>query len=629
MRSRWPKDDSGAYAILYGLIVVAIVMTTATVVDLSSMREDRRVERLATDAAATAGAVKLNALAGVADAQAACQEAWRFLRVNLPGASGAEPSCPPGTFPGRFTTCPSTAGSATAAAGPWKVTITWPVLDEDPLMTNPNVTGRGSYQQRPDAETDGSDPCGRLGVTVTRARDFLFAGVGGFVGASTGNSSVARAELRGQVVQEFPLVVLDQSKCAVLLASGSTTQDATIRVLNNGITPGRLAMDSAADSTDPNPPGCGNSNQYAAMINGGGKIVALDGTSGSPGVLLSHATDLTKAASASDVCPVGTDPSTVTRGICPRPQSYVMITRKYWDWQYHCTTATSEPLSAPCPYTAAVPDHITNIRSQFKKTVFDAESARTLGWTVVTSCNDSAAFSYYPGNVYVDCDTFNVNHTTVFGGGGASTVVFKGDVDISGNGPGSHCLVFNQPVGATAVPDASGVYSFCNPTSSVVTPAPSGPMLVYLQDGNLVRQNADFISAETTIYQEADPSFGGAWDNVIDLGAGTSSNLLMTGPTTTGYPFQNLTVWSENKAGVINSVSKANQLGSQNKLALEGTLFLPNGQTNFGGNPTYLGQAKAQFVAWRLSVAGGGTLELVPDPNRTLAIPVGGVRLIR
>lgn len=631
MRRLRLRDDSGAYAILYGLMVVGIVLLAATVVDLSSMREDRRAERLAADAAATAGAVKLNALAGVADAQAACQEAWRFLKVNLPGAAEATPSCPAGTFPARFSTCPTTPGSATAAAGPWQVTISWPVPDDHPLMTDPDISGRDGYQQPIDPEIDGADPCGRLGVTVARARDFLFAGVGGFAGATTTNSSVARAELKGQVALEFPLVVLDQHGCQVLLASGSMSQDATIRVLNNGITPGRMAMDTAADDPANSSPGCGNSNQYAAMINGGGKIVALNGSSGSPGVFLSHAADLAKAASTSDMCAMGTDPGSVTRGICPRPQSFMMITRKFWDWQYHCTTTTTEPLSAPCPYTATVPDHVTSIRNSYREGAFDAAAASSAGWSVISGseCNSTTPYRYFPGNVYVDCTTFNVNRTTVFGGGGTSTVVFKGEVDISGNGPGPHCLVFNQPVGPTATLDAAGTYPFCNPTSSTVNPAPSGPMLVYLQDGSLVRQNADFISAETTIYQEADPAFGASWTHQIDLGAGTSSNLLMTAPTTVGYRFQNLTIWSENRAGVDNPVSQANQLGSQNKLALEGTLFLPNGQTNFGGNPTYLGQAKAQFVAWRLSVAGGGTLELVPDPNRTLPIPVGGVRLIR
>jgi hypothetical protein len=101
--------------------------------------------------------------------------------------------------------------------------------------------------------------------------------------------------------------------------------------------------------------------------------------------------------------------------------------------------------------------------------------------------------------------------------------------------------------------------------------------------------------------------------------------LLMTGPKAGN--FQNLVVWSENTAGVSNN--NENQLGSQNKLAIEGILFLPNALVNFGGNPTYLGSARAQFVAWQLSVKGGGTLELTPDPSRTLTIPVGGERLIR
>jgi hypothetical protein len=63
------QGDDGVYAILYGLLVVVIVMTAAIVVDISGMREDRRAERLASDAAATAGAVKLNALSGVISVQ--------------------------------------------------------------------------------------------------------------------------------------------------------------------------------------------------------------------------------------------------------------------------------------------------------------------------------------------------------------------------------------------------------------------------------------------------------------------------------------------------------------------------------------------------------------------------------
>jgi hypothetical protein len=131
----------------------------------------------------------------------------------------------------------------------------------------------------------------------------------------------------------------------------------------------------------------------------------------------------------------------------------------------------------------------------------------------------------------------------------------------------------------------------------------------------------------TLIYQETDVARGGSPTSVIDLGAGTSSNLLITAPTDGN--FENLAIWSENYSGVTNAESQANQLGSQNKLALEGILFLPNALVNFGGNPTYLGTARAQFVAFRLAVGGGGTLELLPDPDRTLTIPVAGVQLIR
>jgi hypothetical protein len=154
-------------------------------------------------------------------------------------------------------------------------------------------------------------------------------------------------------------------------------------------------------------------------------------------------------------------------------------------------------------------------------------------------------------------------------------------------------------------------------------------MLVFLQNGTLSRQNADFIAPETTFYQEADAAFGGSSSTRIDLGSGTSGGsnvsgtLLLTAPTE--GVFKNLAVWSENTA----PSTSPNRMGAQSKLALEGILFLPNGQVEFGGNPTYLGQARAQFIAWRLAVSGGGTLSLFPDAERTLTIPVGGVRLIR
>jgi hypothetical protein len=47
------------------------------------------------------------------------------------------------------------------------------------------------------------------------------------------------------------------------------------------------------------------------------------------------------------------------------------------------------------------------------------------------------------------------------------------------------------------------------------------------------------------------------------------------------------------------------------------------------GQPNYFGAARSQFVSWSLEVFGGAQLRLIPDKDRTLLIPVGGVRLIR
>jgi hypothetical protein len=625
------REDTGAYAILYALVVVVIVMTAAVVVDLSGLREDRRAERLATDAASTAGAVKLNALSGSANAQSACQEAWRFLKVNLPGASAATSACPTASFPSSFTVCPTDVRTVTGDAGPWRVTITWPVPDDDPLMTEPNVTGLGDYRQTPVADIDGMDPCGRLGVSVSRVRDFLFAGVGGFVSAATTNSSVARADLRGQTALEFPLVVLDQHGCNALTATGSGPSDAGIIIKNNGITPGRIALDSAADEPGNNSPGCDNPQTFVAQASGGSRIVAWNGDSGGLGQILAYG-PLNKVASSSSqyMCAPGTDPSTVTDRLCPPPTSFVRLTRKYWDWKYHCTTATAEPLSAPCPYTATVPDYIAQHRAAYGVSALpDAATAAAQGFTVIggADCSSSSTYRYYPpGRYYVDCATFKQNHTTVFGGG---VVVFRGDVDLKGQGAGPYCTVFNQDIGPAPGKDSNGFYPVCTPGSVNNLADPPNPMYVYLQNGSLSRQNSDLIATETFIYQEADPSFGGSPNNRIQIGAGTSGGsgvagtLVLTAPN--DGPFDNLAVWSENTA----PSNDPNGLGAQTKIALEGIFFLPKGQVAFSGNALYLGPPRAQFVAWRLATVGGSSLQMVPDANRTLAIPVGGVRLIR
>jgi hypothetical protein len=112
----------------------------------------------------------------------------------------------------------------------------------------------------------------------------------------------------------------------------------------------------------------------------------------------------------------------------------------------------------------------------------------------------------------------------------------------------------------------------------------------------------------------------------MDFGAGTAGSVMITAPE--DGVFEDLAIWSENFSGRA-SGHPSNGFGASTNLILEGILFFPNGRVKLSGQPDYFASARSQFVAWSLEVFGGAQLVLIPDPDRTLTIPVGGVRLIR
>src|SRR5258708_7970009 len=80
IRSR-SADERGAYMVLWAIVIVAVLIMSAIAIDLSSLRTDRRSDRLAADAAATAGAASLTTHAS--DRLAACKKAWDYAARNL------------------------------------------------------------------------------------------------------------------------------------------------------------------------------------------------------------------------------------------------------------------------------------------------------------------------------------------------------------------------------------------------------------------------------------------------------------------------------------------------------------------------------------------------------------------
>jgi hypothetical protein len=104
----------------------------------------------------------------------------------------------------------------------------------------------------------------------------------------------------------------------------------------------------------------------------------------------------------------------------------------------------------------------------------------------------------------------------------------------------------------------------------------------------------------------------------IDIGAGSGA-VTWTAPA--GGNFAGLALWSESSA--------AHNLGGQASMNCIGVFFMPNADPfTFTGQGTQ--QAlQIQLIAYRLSVAGQGVLDLVPVPTNRLTFPAWGGALIR
>ena len=581
MRGRRQSDsEAGATLVIVAASLLMLFGIAALAVDLSALRYDIRADRLASDAAATAGASLIDPFAG-SEADDACSVAWQYMLANLEdeGTTVSAPSCV--TFAGSC--LPGAARQATGFAGPYTVTITHPVPDDDALMTGQAIN----------TEIDGG-ACQRLGVTVQRLRDYEFAKVMGFDSGTTTVSSVARIAPGVGSGEVVPLLLLEPTSCNALFTSGQ----GGITVSYFEDTPGLMVVDSdGSGGTGSN--SCTTGGRYTIDAQGttNGWIRAVPTPEGIPSAILSFARSGKASANPSKsydpgdltTPAVGVDPSDPAVSwfrLYPRPEAIARrITRAPIDWRYNCKASYPEyPLTMtsiggvpidPCPDPPA--PHIDNLVGAYGGNISPSGIIQT--WTDSHDCAVAGDVTV-SGDWYVDCPGgFIVNGFTVtFNDGDA---VFDGDIDIRSSGS----LVFN--------------------------PSPSNDHVIFLREGGdlLKRAQSSIFLHQTFVLLE---------DGLIDLVGGVGG-LTWTAPL--GGNFEDLALWAE--APLIF------QIGGQAGNTLTGTFFTPM------SNPfTLTGQAgqfqtDAQFLTRRLEVGGQGEVRMHPDPNRQTLIPIREVRLIR
>jgi hypothetical protein len=579
------NSEAGVTAVLVAIMMLFIMGLAALAIDLGGLRFDIRADRLASDMAAVAGAGAIDPLTG-ADGEAGCQAAWDYAWLNLSDLGGLPPAIDCSAFSG---TCnPGAPVTITKPLPPYRIHITFPVTDGDPLMLGQSVLPLVDGQA-----------CQRFGVRIERQREYTFARILGFDAGTTDVRSVARFGSGLGAGELVPLVVLEPSACNALYTSGQGK--VTVRWFNQS--PGLIVVDSAANA-------CGASTPYSIDSSGTQKgwIRALPvpdpfvpsailsyALSGAPATGPANAFDpgdLTDGVGPGD----GVDPADPVETwfrLYPRPiPASGRVTRAPIDWRYDCKGSYPNYLGIPitgCPDAATSTPHITALTGTFGGPV-GSSPGFVQRWTNSYTCSPPEPTITVSGNWWVDCPGTSGNQGFVVGNGSSVTfadgnVVFDGQVRVFG--------------------------------SLTVNPGGAEDHVVYLREGEFEKDAQATISLEHTfVFLENGP---------IDFNGG-SGGLTWTAPNNLGSDpwgprFEDLALWSES--------SVAHRIGGQAGNTLEGTFFTPYADPFVLSGQGSQFQTKAQFLTRRLELSGQAEVVLSPNPDRTTLIPIREIRLIR
>ena len=345
------SNESGVTIILVSGSFFALMAVAAFVIDLGLVRMHRSEAQAVVDAAAAAGSLEV----GEGDGQAACVNALGYVELNLGmtfdgiNCSGFAPNCHAGTTPIALTD----------TTGDWRLTIAYPVPDDDDLM---HFSAVGSTSQLIDYR-DGL-LCERIAVVLNRTHTTLFGGVIGQKVTTTEAHAVAVTRPSTNADTAVNLVILERYDCDAIVAEGSG--DGTggiwvdVVVLPDGsISPGFITVDS--DGT-----GAGCAGDGAIDVDGSNAQIRADGPSGCPQQIGTHpgpaGTTTGEGCGIIQVLASGTPgcnaPACTSSGtVLPDPADlHRRVTRAPIDHHCNCKAGYAMPAGweiRPCPDTPA------------------------------------------------------------------------------------------------------------------------------------------------------------------------------------------------------------------------------------------------------------------------------------
>jgi hypothetical protein len=662
---RGADHEAGVYSVLYAALVVVLVAFAAIVVDLSAVRQDRRLNRSAADAAALGGAFFLLPN-GTVDPFKACNRAWDYLVATLqlnPADVPAGKCSPFNLTPTQVATLCSTSSPAEIAYPPVTIgrrtfAIAWPVPSTGGSGYLNADIAPGNIAQPFDSSSlahDGSAAgCDRLGVAINEHQQFGLASTFGPTATDTQVHSVALASVTtggGDVIAA--LNVLNPKDCNTLRATGGgqVLVGATLNA-DGTYSPGTIAVESTAKTTNPGKGDCGGSDHVIAP-KGSGALICANGLPFTTfscdlinkGVIYSRAkfTNPSFAYDPNDVTNGNLSPAPITE---PKVYGYTPVTKRYGCNTTRlpaCTPPTGKPnyislleqaynTNPPTAYTGTQ----APMTNPFPGAFVDATSRGACGTVSGTVVLPAKGVSGSTGNWYCPSGGVNVTGTLVVPNG---NFVINGDLNVA-NGA---CFVMNTSATTCA---ASNIKQPATLTATT-DPAPTTDSVVYLQNGVFNAQNgSSFLMPQTFMYAY------GANAGTITVGATTVA--LWTAPgagardpvtkrssleeacfeSAKNQPnedclnsrFARLAYWSD-YAATNNGSSKDTFTGGTSNLSIVGVFFTPTSYVNLAGSSSL--PIISQFWADILDVNGGAHLPLTPVEQAAVPIEIGNVALIR
>lgn len=627
MRSRSMRHgEEGVFLILWAVLVVALFGMIAIVLDLSALRADRRQQRAAADAAVTAGAFAIaSPTPGIAGA---CQLTWEYATRNL-GVSSAGAPCT--TFP----VCTGTPWEATATSGAYTITIRRPVLQTDPLMSADAVGPEIAVDF--DSDIDGA-ACDRLGVRITSSRRPIFARALGFRGSNTpGAHSVARVQPGGPGDEPASLVLLERNDCRAARTEGVNTR--LIVASANGAA-GRIHADSRGDGSCP-----GGARVVEGVAGAAGPSIFAEHLRDAGGTVVKEArigifAKLMGAATAHTLWP-----GTVGE---PNPVGSPQFGRTAIDGRFLENVRDLETAATPVVTAATLPAGFVNVTDP-------APTGLGLGCSIdtplpITTAMGSRLWFNCPGGLTVrDLTITSVD----------AEIVVNGPVTINSPGWVIHdarkVWVRGKTTGNRRGLDISGSFVVNNGNLGTCTARFAADRTrigtMFVKEGDIVGNNASVQWCQQFLYLRGDaaPAATSALPAAVtpppalppppgdygSIGAinilGTSSvdwtapNELDTRPDAADlmiHKYEDFALWTESHL--------SSRLNGGGGMTLGGIFFLPNANPfTIAGNSGQNINVDAQFWVRKLTVTGGSTLRMIPNPPNQVPIPTNLVVLIR